>query len=118
MSVQVCDGHTETGEACDGRCDPHHAEMRRLQKQQRAVEDVAYTLYKEGREDEAMVLYSAANEIWDDAIHFASPANGHVSLCGVRGRNLIAIDDRGDVGGARCWSCLHERDRLAKEVPA
>lgn len=114
MSVQVCDGHTETGEACDGKCDPHHAEMSRLQKQQREVQDIAFSLWQEGREQEAMTLYGYAEGIWDDALHFPSSHDGHLTLCGQRGRNTIAIDDSRDEGGDRCWSCLHARDRLAR----
>ena len=112
MSVQVCDGHTDTGEACDGGCDPHRAEMERRIKQQRAVYDIAYRLRQEGREEDSDLLYALGQGIWDDAIHIASPANGHVSLCGERGRNLAPLNERPD-GWAGCWTCLHEADRLA-----
>lgn len=65
------------------------------------------------RSDQHLLL-EAAHAAWDDAVHFAAPWDSRVSLCGDWHRNLIPIDDKGDVGAARCWTCLHIRDWLVK----
>ena len=80
------------------------------------LEQLAFRLSrtrKIGRADTQLLLEAAA-VAWDDAHHFASPWDSRVSLCGDWGRNHIPIDDRGDVGAARCWTCLHIRDWLVK----
>ena len=64
-----------------------------------------------------MLLYDAAHSEWDDAIHFEAPWKKGVSVCGNYYRNLIPIDDRGDVDGGRCWTCLHTRDWLLAKMP-
>jgi hypothetical protein len=76
---------------------------------------IAYDLWKDGREEDALVLCDAANSVWDDAIHIASPQDPTVTLCGNVDRNMVALEDRPD-GWAGCWSCLTIADRLA--VPA
>ena len=62
-------------------------------------------------------IYAAAEAEWDDAMHFAAPWDLRVSLCGKWDRNLIPIDQLGDVQGARCWSCLQVRDWLRSNHP-
>ena len=81
---------------------------------------LAYRLRKQKRITEAdmYLMYDAAQSEWDDAIHFAAPWHSSVSLCGHWYRNLTPIDDKGDVGGGRCWTCLHTRDWLAEHFPA
>lgn len=80
------------------------------------LEKLALRLHRTKRLSRAdlELLLEAAHAAWDDAHHFAAPWDARVSLCGNWGRNLISIDDKGDVGGARCWTCLHIRDWLVK----
>lgn len=105
-AITACKGHTETSGACDATCDPHTKERNRLRSQQERIEEIAYRLHKEGRDDEASDLYSLSSEVWDDAIHVSSPLNGHISLCGKRGRNLVKADEQMPDGWSGCWTCL------------
>jgi hypothetical protein len=115
VTTALCEGHTETGEACDATCDPHLKEVRRRIAMQDAVSDLAYRLHKNGAitEEEAMQLYDISEELWDDAIHIASPLDGHVSLCGARGRNLAPLAGERPDGLSGCWTCLQTADRLS-----
>lgn len=115
MSAAVCEGHTETGASCDATCDPHKEEMRRHIERQDALFALASRLTREGAvtEAEAKILWDAGEAEWDDAIHIASPLDGHTSLCGKRGRNLVSLDgERPDSFGG-CWGCLARADKLA-----
>ena len=115
MTAIECDGRTAVGEACDSRCDPHIEERNRLIAKQEVLLDIAYRVDKSGvlSEDEVSLLYAEAEAVWDDGIHIASPTNGHLSLCGQRGRNLAPLSGDRPGGGEGCWTCLTMADRFA-----
>lgn len=75
---------------------------------------IAYRLHEEGREEESVLLYSFGEAEWDDAIHIASPWNGHMSLCGNKGRNLVPLDGERPGGVEGCWTCLQQVERLVR----
>lgn len=114
----ACDGHTETGDACNAICDQHKKEMRRHQERQRALIDLAYRLREAGDIEASDLLYAVGEDEWDDAIHIASPLDGHVSLCGLRGRNLAQLDGEWPDSGSGCWGCLGLAERLATKEAA
>ncbi len=76
------------------------------------LSNLAYRLWKEGHvnEEERDVLFSQAEEAWDDAIHIADPTDPLRSLCGSYGRNLCDLPEVPDKWGG-CWGCM---DRAAK----
>ncbi len=77
------------------------------------LSSLAYRLHKDGHIDdnEMWLLYSRAEDAWDDAIHIASSDDPLRSLCGQFGRNLTDLPDRPD-GGSGCWTCLMKADEL------
>jgi hypothetical protein len=77
-----------------------------------ALEAIVRRLGDQLTEDEALRIYSAAMEEWDDAIHIATPGEPLRSLCGKMGRNLADLPDRPD-GGSGCWTCLTKADKIA-----
>lgn len=78
-----------------------------------ALGSLAYRLSTCGyiTEEERDLLYTKAEEEWDDAIHVASPDDPLRSLCGSYGRNLADLPDMPDAGSG-CWTCMHKADEL------
>lgn len=112
MSTLQTDKHAEPIPFPAAECSPHRANVLAAMKKQDELRKVGGILWEGGDEEEAMIVYSASEEAWDDAIHISNPADPLRSLCGSLGRNLVLLEGpRPDPWGG-CWGCLSRADQL------